>query len=362
MSDLDIVRKEIEEIDKSMAALFVKRMEAAGKVAEYKMKVGLPVKDETREKQLIEKNMAYIESDEYKPYYSDFMKDVIGISCRYQDKRMNGIKIAYAGKEGAFSHIACGKFFKEGVTVSYPGFKEAYDAVENGEVDFAVLPIENSYAGEVGEVMDLMFSGNLFINKVIDMEITQNLVAKKNVSMDEIKKVISHPQALHQCAEYIDTKHWETMEMPSTSDAAGYVAESDDKTLAAIASIDAAEKYGLNVLDRNINDSGVNTTRFALFSSVRNSTVTKKKRIGECFSLVFTVSNQPGALTQALNILGVHDFNMRCLRSRPMKNLQWNYYFYLEAEGDINSENGQDMLRELNAVCDKLRLVGFYQY
>ena len=118
---------------------------------------------------------------------------------------------------------------------------------------------------------------------------------------------------------------------------------------------------GLTILDERIQDSGVNTTRFAVFSRAADSNKNASRKDEESFILVFTVKNEAGALAQTLNIIGAHGYNMRSLRSRPMKELMWNYYFFIEAEGNVSSQNGQDMLRELSAVCARLKLVGSYQ-
>ena len=118
---------------------------------------------------------------------------------------------------------------------------------------------------------------------------------------------------------------------------------------------------GLDILDENIQDSGVNTTRFAVFSRAADANKASSRKDEESFILVFTVKNEAGALAQTLNIIGAHGYNMKSLRSRPMKELLWNYYFFIEAEGNVNSVNGQDMLKELSAICARLKLVGSYQ-
>ena len=188
-----------------------------------------------------------------------------------------------------------------------------------------MLPLENSYAGEVGAVMDLLFSGELYINQVLDMEIDHSLLGVEGAAA-----------------------------------AAEYVRRANDPALAAIASEDAAEVFGLRVLERGINTMRTNTTRFAALSRTQNQPETTKKREDENFVLVFTVQNDAGSLAQTLNIIGAHGYNMRTLRSRPMKGLSWKYFFYVEAEGCINNTNGREMLQELSATCAKLRLVGAY--
>ena len=208
--------------------------------------------------------------------------------------------------------------------------------------------------------MDLIFSGELYINQVIDVPIIHNLVACENATAETIKTVISHPQALSQCSEYIHRHGFETKAYSNTALAAKYVMESGDPTIAAIASEEAIAAFGLKVIESDINDSRNNTTRFASFSRSQNRPSSSGKRENENFIMVFTVQNEAGSLAKALNIIGIHGFNMRSLRSRPMKELQWNYYFYIEAEGNINTENGREMLQELSAICAKLKLIGSY--
>ena len=153
---LDIARQIINEVDAQMAELFVKRMCAAELVYEHKKEFGLPILDQSRENIVIEKNLALIEEDILKEYYVDFLKHLMSVSRAYQYRLQNGLKVAYSGVEGAFAHIAAGKIYPKANRVSYSDFKAAYNSVQNGECDVAVLPIENSYAGEVGQTMDLI--------------------------------------------------------------------------------------------------------------------------------------------------------------------------------------------------------------
>lgn len=358
--DISEARVKIEQIDEQMARLFEERMECAKAIAQYKQSNGLPVKDIAREISLIEKNSNYIKDPNLVGYYKNFLQNTIDVSCNYQDYVMQGMKVAYNGVPGAYAHIASTRLFPNCTSKNYKSFKDAYKSVENGENECAVLPIENSYAGEVGAVIDLMFSGSLYINSVLDMEISHNLLANKGCDLSKIKKVYSHQQALNQCSEIIAKYGWDTEECSSTANAAKLVSDLGRDDVAAIASVECADVYNLKVLEKSIQDSGNNTTRFAVFSQHQNMPKAGKKRLDENFILMFTVRNQPGSLTQALNIIGSHGYNMRSLRSRPLKGLQWNYYFYVEAEGDINNENGQEMLHELSIICAKLRLVGAY--
>lgn len=360
MNELENARKEITRIDAEMARLFEERMNQCVKIAAYKKERGLSIRDTVREDALISRNSQLIQNADIESYYVPFLKNTIDLSCRYQSRLMNGMRVSYSGVEGAFAHIAAKKMFPDAELVACRDFASAYQAVENGEYDCAVLPLENSSAGEVGAVMDLLFSGSLYVNQVIDLPVEHNLLGVDGATLEGIQNVVSHPQALSQCSEWIHAHGLRTETCSNTAVAAQLVKERNDPSVAAIASNDTAELFGLHILERGVNDLGMNTTRFAALSRVQNRPSSSAKREDENFILVFTVQNEAGALAQTLNIIGAHGFNMRSVRSRPMKDLQWNYFFYIEAEGNVNSEDGQDMLRELSAVCAKLRMVGTY--
>ena len=356
MSDkLWAAREIINKVDSQMAGLFTERMKAAETVFEYKKEFGLPVFDPAREEAVIKKNSALIKDDIIRAYYIDYIKNLMGISRAYQYRLQKGLKVAYSGVEGAFAHIAAGRIFPDCNRISFRDFKSAYDAVVKGEADVAVLPIENSYAGEVGKTIDLIFSGNLFINGIYELEIHQNLLGVKDATVDDIKRVTSHPQALGQCHDYIKFRGFEVEEASNTAIAAKTVAQMNDKALGAIASVETAEIYGLKVLEANINKSGENTTRFAVLSKVRAESPTFTSSV-----LMFTVKNEAGSLANAISIIGKYGYNMTALRSRPLKKHLWQYYFYIEIDGTISSEDGQKMIAELNNVCDKLKIAGAF--
>ena len=352
---LDKARKIINEVDSQMAELFVKRMRAAEMVYEHKKEFGLPILDQARENVVIEKNIGFVEDDVLKGYYIDFLKNTMSISRAYQYRMQNGLKVAYSGVEGAFAHIAAGRIFPEGNRISCRDFKAAYASVVNGENDVAVLPIENSYAGEVGQTIDLIFSGSLFINGIYELEIRQNLLGVPGATVEDIKKVISHQQALSQCHDYIKLKKLETEESNNTALAAKRVAEANNKSLGAIASVETAEIYGLKVLASDINKSGENTTRFAVLSRVQAKATALSNSV-----LMFTVKNEAGSLAKAIDIIGKYGYNMTALRSRPLKKHSWQYYFYIEIDGMTDTIEGKKMLEELNGVCDKLKVVGTF--
>ena len=361
MTKLDESRKKINEIDKQMSKLFEQRMLISKDIAKYKVENGLPILDKNREQELINKNSNYVKNTTIREYYISFLENTLNISKKYQSRIMKGIKVAYCGVEGAFAHIAAKKMFKDAEFFAYTDFSKTYKAVENGECDVCVLPLENSFAGDVGNVMDLMFSGSLFVNQVFELEVVHNLLAKKGSRKQDIKTVISHPQALAQCADYISKNNLSVMEAQNTAIAAKLVSESSDTTIAAIASSENAELYSLDILESRINTSNNNTTRFGAFTRCSNTTKPSSKT-GEHSIIMFTVKNEAGALAETLNIIGKYGFNMRSLHSRPMKKLIWNYYFYIELEDNVNTNNGKQMLKALQKYCDKLKVVGNYQY
>lgn len=352
---LEEARKIINDVDTQMAELFVKRMRAAEMVYEHKKKMGLPILDQARETAVIERNTKRIEDEGLKGYYIDYLKNVMSISRAYQYRMQNGLKVAYSGVEGAFAHIAAGRIFPESQRISCRDFKAAYESVVSGENDVAVLPIENSYAGEVGQTIDLIFSGSLFINGIYELEIHQNLLGVPGSSAEDIKKVISHPQALSQCHDYIKSRALETEEANNTAVAAKQVALAKDKHIGAIASVETAEIYGLTVLQQNINKSSENTTRFAVLSRVQANSPSLANSV-----LMFTVKHEAGSLANAISIIGKFGYNMTALRSRPLRKHSWQYYFYIEIDGSTDTPEGKQMLEVLNKVCDQLKVVGTF--
>ena len=357
MTDLEKARQKINEVDEKMRELFYERMKASKIVADYKKLHGMQVFDPEREAEVIARNTNAFCDEELKSYYVDFVTHNMEISKRYQHRLLEGMKVAFSGVEGAFANIAANKVFPDAEAVPYPDFKSAYNSVSDGECDCVILPIENSFNGDVGQVMDLAFFGPLYINGVYDISVIQNLLANKGASLEDIKEVISHPQALGQCNEFIKKHGFKTVEAVNTAVAAKEVAESGRLDIAAIGSEEAAEKFGLVKLESHINQSSNNTTRFAVFSR----TAKAPSAADNHFILLFTVTNEAGSLGKAVSIIGENGFNLKALKSRPTKELIWNYYFFVEGEGNINSDEGKKMLCSLREKCSDLRIIGNFE-
>ena len=358
MQNLDEIRGQIQETDREMARLFEQRMKAVEQVAAYKKAKGIPVLDAKQEERVLERNAAFVSDDVIRQYYLSFMNEVFAVSRSYQERLISGARAAYSGVEGSFAHMAAKNIFPEGRYVAYPSFDEAYLSVVEGECDYAVLPIENSYAGEVGQVIDLMFHGSLYVNGVYDFSVVHHLLGVPGSKLEDVRIVASHPQALSQCRPYILKHRFAEQNEENTAVAAQKIAALNDPTIAAIASEETAALYGLSILDHDINESKSNTTRFAVFARTAN-TLTPGREDG-AFIMLFRVNNVVGALAQTLQVIGKHGFNLRVLRSRPLKTTPWKYYFYAEAEGDPSSLDAQKMMEEMGEHCDMLKIAGQY--
>jgi chorismate mutase/prephenate dehydratase len=358
MTELEDARAKINEIDKNMAELFQRRMNLASRIADYKKKNGMQIFDSVREQQVIDRCVQFISESAMQPYYVEFLQHLMDVSKKYQHKLLEGTKIAYSGIEGAFANIAAKKIFPDGNLIPYANFHSAYESVENGECELAVLPIENSFAGEVGQVMDLMFTGKLYVNGIYALPVIQNLLCVKGAKIEDIKTVISHPQALDQCEDFIRRHGWKTEKSENTARAAKYVSELNDKSVAVIASEEAAALYALDVLQTGINNSALNATRFAVFSKVKENVILSENY--STFVMMFVVKNESGALVKALNVISEYGYSLRVIRSRPLKDTKWEYYFYAEAEGKFSGETGQKMIKALSEKCQMLKVLGSY--
>lgn len=355
-SDIAEARKNIDRIDREMAELFAERMQAAAVVAAYKEEHGLPVEDKAREAEMIARNTERL-PPAYRPYYRNFLVGTITESKRYQRLLVSGLRVAYSGVEGAFAHVATMRIFGEpGEKVACPDFATAYRSVESGACHCAVLPIENSYAGDVGQVMDLAWRGSLTISGIYDLPLSQCLLAKPGVTLAEVREVVSHPQALAQCQPYLRRQGWIQTTAVNTALAARTVAAGERREVAVIAARETADLYGLQVLENDINEQKSNTTRFAVFSPA----ACEIKPSDNHFVLLFSCKNQPGALGDAISVISRHDYNLKCLKSHPTGVENWAYYFYAEGEGNLGTEAGQTMRRELERVCNSVRVLGSF--
>ncbi len=355
MDLLTEARTEIDQVDQEIAALFLRRMNAVKKVILHKKEHNLPILDAGREEAVIQKNLALLPADaqELAPFYRDFLQSAMGISRHYQAQILASDKVAYQGRAGAFSHIAMKILFPHGREQAYETWKEVFTAVDTGQVNYGVLPFENSHAGDVSEVLDLCFSfQNIQVCAMHDLPVHQNLLGVPGAKIQDIKTVVSHPQALSQSSAYLDRLGVERQSYPNTAAAAEYVAQLEDKLVGAIASAQTAELYNLNILAYNINESADNTTRFLV--------ITREKPVrGNRFSLLFTVKHQSGSLAKVITTIANQGFNMESIKSRPMPQVSWEYYFYTELVG--TAQQAEELRQALDADCQTLRVLGIYE-
>lgn len=353
MNLLEQARTEIDNIDKQMAELFELRMSAVEKVITYKKDNNMPITDNNREQIVIQKNTEYINNDKYKCYYQTFITHLMKLSKQYQKQLLNTEIVGYQGIQGAFSHIASMHLFKDSQLQSFSAFEDIFKAVQNSELAYGVLPFENSYTGEVGEVMDLLYKYDCHINTIYDLKINQNLLGLPNTRINDIKQVYSHNQALSQSKEFLERFNFELIPYANTALAAQYISQTGDITKAAVASAETAKLYGLDVLAPNINTSTENTTRFIVISK-------NLKKEGNRFNLLFTVHHNTGELAKVLKIISDFGFNMESVKSKSLHSIPWQYYFYVEIVGDVNCDNAKELMKSLEDNCKELKLLGTY--
>lgn len=353
MNQLEKARIQINEIDEAMAKLFEQRMQAVEEVVHYKIETGKKVLDKSREQEIIARNINYIQCDKYKESYLDFFTHNLKVSRDYQKRIISKDKVAYGGVEGAFSHIATRKLFPHNTLVSYATFDEVVKSVEDGIVEYGVIPFENSSTGEVSETALILKDANVYIRGTYDLKITQNLLGVSGATLKDIKKIYSHPQGISQCAQFLKGRDIEIIPYTNTALAAKLVSDTQDKSIAAIASKETAELYELSMLVEEINTNKDNTTRFIIIHK-------EKQEEGTYFQLLFSTKNETGALAKAINSIADFGFNMLSLKSKAVPNDAWSYYFHVELEGNLNTENAKNMLNQLRLHCSDIKILGGY--
>lgn len=353
MDQLQEARKTIDRVDREMAALFEERMHAVEQVAAYKKEHSLPVFDEEREKQVIATNAARITDASCRDDYVAFLHAMMDISKQRQKRLLFSETAAYQGVEGAYSHIALTRLFPDAQKRSYDTWDEVFRAVSDGAAARGVVPFENSYTGEVGEVLDLLYRYDLHITAIYDLKISHCLLGVRGAKLSDIQTVYSHPQALGQCKKWLEGRGFTQVPCLNTAVAAKQVGEAQNKTWAAIASRETAPLYNLDILADQLSTSSENTTRFIVIEK-------EQGQGGNRFNLLFTLDHKTGSLASVMAVIARHGFNMECIRSQPLKNLPWQYYFYVELCGDAGSGQAQALLSELQTCCLKLKLLGRY--
>ena len=373
--DLQEIRKELDVIDRQIVDLYEKRMKLCGDVAEYKISVGKPVYDGEREKQKLEA-VRQMTGEEYRQGASELFTQLMTISRRLQYRLLaehgqtfdtgfqkidripvEGARVVYQGVEGAYSHEASMAYFGEDADAFHVRtWEEAMRAVEDGQADYGVLPIENSSAGAVSDNYDLLIKYHNCIVAEIFLPVKHALLGVPGGSLEQIHTVFSHPQALMQCSEYLNSHgEWSQISVENTAVAAKKVLEEVDPSQAAVASEAAAKLYGLQILKSGINYNKDNVTRFIVVS--RNRVYQKD---AAKVSLCFELPHRSGTLYNMLSNFIYNNVNMRMIQSRPIPGRNWEYRFFVDIEGRLDEPAVANALKGVSEEAANLRILGNY--
>ena len=361
MDLLQQARTEIDAVDAEMASLFERRMRAVADVARYKAQTGKPIFDAVREAAVLDKNTARLQDETLRPYYRTFLQEAMAVSRAYQRAMLGRDTAAYQGVQGAWSHIALRRLFPFSRALSFATWAEVFDAVQNGDAEFGVLPFENSNAGDVSTVLDLLYTHpGLIVARMCDLPIRQDLLGVPGATLAGVRTVISHPQALAQSSVFLQQHGLTTQPWSNTADAAKHIAELKDPSVAAIASAETADLYGLQILAAGVNADGDNTTRFIVVGRAEQPPVMTGE--GQRLALLFTARHEPGRLAAVLDQIGARSFNMECIKSRPLPHVPFQYYFYVQLVCPAGSTRAdcEALLDILRTDCSTLRLVGAF--
>lgn len=376
MESLQELREQLDEIDTQIVDLYQKRMDVCSKVGEYKISTGKKVFDKQREKEKLSAVTENVTNDFYKKGLKELYEQLMSMSRKLQyqlltkrgalgrlpfigmDKLdVEDARIVFQGREGAYSQAAMEKYFgKEINSFHVQTFRDAMEAIEEGSADFAVLPIENSSAGVVNEVYDLLMEFENYIVGEVFLPIDHALAGIPGTNLSEIERVYSHPQALMQCAKFLDEhRDWQQISVSNTASAAKKVLEDKDRKKAAICSKYAAEYYGLQILEEKINYNEKNTTRFIV---VTNQKIFLKDATK--ISICFEAAHESGALYHLLSHFIYNDLSMIKIESRPIEGRNWEYCFFVDFEGNMADGAVKNAIRGLREEARSLKILGNY--
>lgn len=358
--DLEQSRMKIDQIDREITRLFEERLQAASEVAAYKKEHGLPIFDSKREKQVLDKNVEYLQDSALEDQLRSFYQSLMDITKSYEkDLLLEDIPVGYQGVEGSFSSLAVIKFFENTPRVirkPYHTFSDIFEALKNQEIKYGVVPIDNSSAGSVSANYDLLNENDCYILGETQIAAEQMLLVVPGTKLEDIEQVYSHQQGLAQTSIYLDSHpNWEQVYYGNTAVCAKYVSEMQNPKIAAIASREAAELYGLEILDDVITNSKKNFTRFLKIGlhPEQNDFCTK-------ITVVFAVRHAAGSLYHALQTISENGVNMLRLESRPIPERPWEYLFYLDLEGNITNPVVINALEKLQEYTVYYKYLGNY--
>ena len=373
---LQPIREEIDRIDEQIVELFKSRMECSRKVAEYKNEHGLEVFNKEREEQLLEKveTGAGIYGDSARQLYTTILELSRALQHDMVDSGRNlknqiysaekviptddeNVKVACFGVEGSYANQATMKAFPNCKPDFYSSFQDIFSAICNEQADFGVVPIENSSAGSVTDVYDLMLKYRFYISMVVDIPINHVLAMKKGANIGDLKKIYSHQQALSQCSDFFRSRRNILGETYiSTAAAAKMVSENEDQTIGAICSEQAAGKYGLEIVSRGFQNNPNNTTRFLVISK-KLFIDEKADKVSLCFSL----PHKTGSLYSVLCRFAVNGLNLTKIESRPMSGTAFEYLFYVDFTGNVSNKSALKLICALSEELSEFSFLGNFK-
>ena len=370
MKNLEQCRKEIDIIDQELITLFEKRMKISREVVNFKLQHNLQIFQPAREQLVIDKSVELIEERALKPYGATFIQMLMNISKSYQStfipledrvmhkkSKKNTMIVGYPGVAGAFSQQSMYTYFGKVASKSYEKFDDVFEALKKQEIDYGIVPIENSSTGAINDTYDLVREYGFYIVGEQSIAISHHLLGLPDSTTADIKEVYSHTQAIQQSSKFLKRHpYMNPREYTNTAAAAMHIKQQKDVTKAAIASKEAASIYGLKVLQEHIENQSHNHTRFIIVG--RNL---ETNEAANHVSIVFTLHHQTGALFNIVRAIKQYHINISRIESRPMENKPWEYYFYIDFEGNVEDSNVQYAIAEMKKSCLTLRVLGNYQ-
>lgn len=387
MYTLEDVRNEIDLIDSQLTELFERRMEAALKVAQYKKENNIPILNRAREDEVIKKNVDRLKNKAFKKSQEEFMKSIMSISRKLQAREIfeyntyseggrqnqleytvcsegacvpkrGKIAVGFQGVPGSFSEEALLEYFGEEVTRKcVKEFEDVFIALKNNEIDYGILPIENSSTGGISDVYDLLRKYGFFIVGERVIKVNHNLLGVKGSNIEDIREVYSHPQGIQQSSEFLKVyPQWKCIPYRNTAASAELVKNENNKAKAAIASKKAAQLYDLEILEANINYNENNYTKFIIIG--------KNLELQEDYNKISTILSLPhkaGALYNILSIFAETNLSMVKIESRPIIDKSFEYFFYIDFEGNLEDKVVKEAIRAIRDNSCDFKLLGNYK-
>ena len=374
--DLLELRNKLDGIDSEIVRLYEERMEVCGKVADYKIQTGKKVFDKVREEEKIAKVKSLTHNAFNSQGIEELFEQIMSMSRKLQyqklaasgstgrlpfigvdDLKVDCARVVFQGAEGSYSQAAMHRYFGDKVNCFHVDtFREAMSAIDEGSADFAVLPIENSTAGIVNEIYDLLVEFENYIVGEQIIPIEHCLMGLKGAKFEDIKTIYSHPQSLMQSAHFLsEHSSIQQISMQNNAFAAKKVLEDNDKTQAAIASEYAAQVYGLEILKKGVNDSDTNSTRFIIVTNQKIYAKDAKK-----ISLCLELEHKSGSLYHILSHFIYNNLNMTKIESRPIEGRNWEYRFFIDFEGNLADGGVKNALRGLRDEARTMKILGNY--